>query len=108
MVFVKDRQGRYLSINQAGARYMGREVADVIGQTDEALFAPELLRQIRTYDLLVLETGEVRTDEYSEIKDGKRRTFLARRDRCGTPRARSWGSSGSPARSRTASSSACC
>ena len=77
VVFVKDREGRYLSINAAGARYMGRSVDEVVGRTDEDLFGPDMLRQIRTYDRLVLESGEVRTDEYSEPKDGVRRTFLA-------------------------------
>jgi PAS domain S-box-containing protein len=77
VVFVKNREGRYLSINKAGARYMGRSVAEVIGRTDDELYDPDLVRQIKTYDKLVLETGEVRTDEYSEIKHGKRRTFLA-------------------------------
>jgi PAS domain S-box-containing protein len=77
VVFVKDREGRYLSINEAGARYVGREVKEILGRTDEELFPPDLLRQIRSYDRLVLETGEVRTDEYTEVKDGRRRTFLA-------------------------------
>ena len=77
VVFVKDREGRYLSINTAGARYMGRSVEEVVGRTDADLFGPDMLRQIRTYDRLVLESGEVRTDEYSEPKDGVRRTFLA-------------------------------
>ncbi|HVQ31321.1 MAG TPA: MASE1 domain-containing protein, partial [Vicinamibacteria bacterium] len=77
VVFVKDREGRYLSINTAGARYMGRSVLEVVGRTDDDLFGPDMLRQIRTYDRLVLESGEVRTDEYSEPKDGVRRTFLA-------------------------------
>jgi PAS domain S-box-containing protein len=74
---VKDREGRYLSINSAGARYMGRRAHEVVGKTDEELFGPDMLRQIRTYDRLVFESGEVRTDEYTEPKDGVRRTFLA-------------------------------
>jgi PAS domain S-box-containing protein len=77
VVFVKDREGRYLSINQAGARYMEREVKEVIGRTDAEMFDADMYRQVRTYDKLVLESGEVRTDEYSEIKGGTRRTFLA-------------------------------
>ena len=77
VVFVKDREGRYLSINTAGARYMGRRADEVVGKTDAELFGPDMLRQIRTYDRLVLDSGEVRTDEYTEPKDGVRRTFLA-------------------------------
>ena len=77
VVFVKDREGRYLAINQAGARYLGRPVEEVIGRSDPDLFAFDLLRQIRSFDQQVLESGEVRTDEYTEVKDGLRRTFLA-------------------------------
>ena len=77
VVFVKDLEGRYLIINEAGARYSGRRPEDVIGRTDPELFDPDLVRQIQTYDALVLETGEVRTDEYAEVRDGVRRTFLA-------------------------------
>ena len=77
VVFVKDRDGRYLLMNEAGARYSGRVPAEVIGRTDRELFDPDLVRQIQTYDALVLETGEVRTDEYVEVRDGVRRTFLA-------------------------------
>jgi PAS domain S-box-containing protein len=77
VVFVKDLDGRYLLMNEAGARYSGRVPEDVIGRTDAELFDPDLVRQIQTYDALVLETGEVRTDEYAEVRDGVRRTFLA-------------------------------
>jgi PAS domain S-box-containing protein len=77
VVFVKDRDGRYLVMNEAGARYSGRRPEEVIGRTDPELFDPDLVRQIQTYDALVLETGEVRTDEYVEVRDGVRRTFLA-------------------------------
>jgi PAS domain S-box-containing protein len=77
VVFVKDREGRYLSINRAGAGYMERSVEEVIGRKDEELFSGDLLRQIRLYDSMVLQTGEVRTDEYAEVKQGTRRTFLA-------------------------------
>jgi PAS domain S-box-containing protein len=77
VVFVKDRAGCYLSINEAGARYIGLGVDEIVGHRDDELFPPDLLRQIQTYDRLVLESGLVRTDEYTEVKDGRRRTFLA-------------------------------
>ena len=75
---LREGQGRALPVHQqAGARYMERRVEEVIGRTDAELFERDILRQIQTYDRLVLESGEVRTDEYNEIRDGMRRAFLA-------------------------------
>src|SRR5207344_2685617 len=49
-VFVKDREGRYQMINTAGATYVGRRVEEVLGRTDDDIFAPEMARAIREYD----------------------------------------------------------
>src|SRR5262249_60104746 len=96
VVFVKDRAGRYLSMNEAGARYIGLGVDEIVGHTDDELFPPDLLRQIQTYDRVVLETGLVRTDEYTEVKDGRRRTFLATKGPLKTPQAPLPATSGTP------------
>jgi PAS domain S-box-containing protein len=82
VVFVKDRDGRYLMINTAGAAYVGRGVDEIIGLTDDALFAPEMARTIRERDRAILETGETRTDEYAEFVRDRRRTFLAIKGPC--------------------------
>lgn len=57
-IFVKDLQGRYLLINQAGAQMIGRPVAAIIGQDDFAIYAPEVAKRIRTNDQLALTTEE--------------------------------------------------
>jgi PAS domain S-box-containing protein len=36
--YAKDLEGKYLTINEAGAQYLGRTVDEVIGKTDEELF----------------------------------------------------------------------
>ncbi|MCA9009551.1 MAG: PAS domain-containing protein [Planctomycetaceae bacterium] len=36
-VFVKDRDGRYLMVNSAAARFIGRPVAEVLGRDDREL-----------------------------------------------------------------------
>ncbi len=81
-VFVKDREGRYQMINTAGATYVGRRVEEVLGRTDDDIFAPEMARAIREYDRAILETGETRTDEYAESVGGHRRTYLAIKGPC--------------------------
>src|SRR5580704_5754096 len=45
-VFVKDLQGRYLMINSAGGRFLGRSTEEVIGRNDAELFTPEDGREI--------------------------------------------------------------
>jgi PAS domain S-box-containing protein len=82
VVFVKDTSGRYLMINTAGAAYVGKKVEEVLGRTDEDIFAPDMARFIREYDRRILEDGETRTDEYAEMKDGVRRTYLATKGPC--------------------------
>jgi len=62
-VFVKDRDGRYLLINAAGARFVGRPVADVVGRSDFELFDATTARRIRTTDRSVIESGELTAQE---------------------------------------------
>ncbi len=82
VVFVKDREGRYLMINSAGAAYVGKRAEDVLGRTDDDLFAPEMARAIKERDRAILETGALRTDEYAEFVGKERRTFLAIKGPC--------------------------
>jgi PAS domain S-box-containing protein len=88
-IFVKDLAGRYLTINDAGARVMGRPVAEVLGRSVEEIYPPEVAQAVRAHDQAVLETGETRTVEEELIVGGARRTFLATkglyRDADGTP-----------------------
>jgi PAS domain S-box-containing protein len=81
-VFVKDLAGRYLMINSAGAAYVGRGIEEVLGRTDDDLFAPEMARTIKERDRAILETGAVRTDEYEEFVGERRRTYLAIKGPC--------------------------
>ena len=42
-IFVKDFQGRYLMINAAGARFLGKAVDEVIGK-DDRVVSPDTAR----------------------------------------------------------------
>jgi PAS domain S-box-containing protein len=57
-VFVKDRAGRYVLINDAGAQAFGREVDDVIGATDAELLDPGAAAEIMARDDEVMSGGE--------------------------------------------------
>lgn len=62
-VFVKDLQGRYLMINSAGARFIGRPVDQIVGKTDLELFPLQSARVLMENDRSVLRAGTVRTIE---------------------------------------------
>src|SRR5207249_3328094 len=76
-VFVKDRQGRYLMINTAGARFLGLTVAEVIGKDDTCLFSSETARTIMEADRRIMATGEIQTFEDVGTAAGVTRTYLS-------------------------------
>ena len=78
-VFVKDLQGRYLMINQAGAEALGKSAEEVIGKDDPELFGAEDGRQVMEEDRKVLAAGETCTTEDTKTSEGQTRTFLATR-----------------------------
>ena len=57
-ISVKDRDGRYLLVNDEWRRAMSQVGVDVIGHTDDELFPPDVAAAIRVTDLEVLRTGE--------------------------------------------------
>ena len=76
-VFVKDFNSRYLMINSAGARMLGRRVQEIIGKSDSELFPPDMARQIMARDRRVIESGQTRTYEEFGITSGPERVHLA-------------------------------
>src|SRR5208283_2815408 len=74
--YIKDQQGRYVTINSAGARMLGKTVEDVIGKDDMELFSEETAHEIMERDLQVLVSGETRSYEERGTAAGKTRTFF--------------------------------
>lgn len=62
-VFVKDHHGRYLMFNQAAAKFVGKNIEDVIGQDDNFLFDPASAAKIKVRDRQVMESGMSETAE---------------------------------------------
>lgn len=77
VVYVKDLPGRYLMINSAGARFIGKPVAEILGQDDLALFAPESARAVMEQDRMTMAGGETKTYEEAVTAQGVTLTFLA-------------------------------
>jgi two-component system, cell cycle sensor histidine kinase and response regulator CckA len=76
-VFVKDLNGRYLMMNSAGARFVGRSVDDVLGKDDAELFSPEVGRMIMQHDREVIQSGLTQTYEEPATAAGVTRTYLS-------------------------------
>jgi two-component system, cell cycle sensor histidine kinase and response regulator CckA len=76
-VFVKDLAGRYLMINAAGARFLGRPIEDVLGKSDLEVFVPEVGQAIMERDRQVLQSGETQTYEEFGTAAGVTRLYLS-------------------------------
>jgi PAS domain S-box-containing protein len=76
VIFVKDRQGRYLLMNAAGARSLGRASEQIIGQDDTMLQPPDIARAIIERDRQVLTSGEAQTFEETLLQAGGLRTYV--------------------------------
>lgn len=62
-VYVKNREGRYLMINRAGARILGHTVAEVEGKFDYEMFDSVTYESIHDDDLRIMERGQAETVE---------------------------------------------
>src|SRR5687768_5518050 len=87
-VYVKDRAGRYLLINVAGASVIGRVPEEIVGRTDADLFTPEIAADFVADDRAVQAAGGATVSEGPvEGPDGTVRTYMTvkapYRDRAG-------------------------
>ncbi|MDP2384081.1 MAG: PAS domain S-box protein [Nitrospirota bacterium] len=71
VIFVKNRKGQYLHMNQAGAQALGMPLADVIGWTDYALWPPELAASCHLADQQVLQSEAPVTVEEGSLLGGR-------------------------------------
>jgi PAS domain S-box-containing protein len=77
LVFAKDSQGRYLFVNREFERVTGRRSGEILGRTDEMVFAADLAIRFRHNDLRVLrEEHAIEFEEVADFGDGLR-TFLS-------------------------------
>jgi PAS domain S-box-containing protein len=57
-IFVKDLEGRYVVVNAAAARFLGRAPAEIIGRHDLELYPEDTARRFMTDDQQVLAAGQ--------------------------------------------------
>ncbi len=71
VVYLKDRQGRYLLVNSRFADLLGRSQDQVRGRADAEVFPPYVARQFQNNDGQVLASGQPRQfEEVIEQSDG--------------------------------------
>jgi PAS domain S-box-containing protein len=80
MLFVRDRDGRYVLVNQAGARYFGMAPADMVGKPARDLNIPENSAVIESFSREVIATGRAVGPHEIRLGDwqGRPRWWLAR------------------------------
>jgi len=76
-VFVKDLDGRYLMVNSACARILGRPKEEIVGRDDAQLLPPETAARLARVDRLVMDTGEASSYEEVLPVAGRPRTYLS-------------------------------
>jgi PAS domain S-box-containing protein len=77
VVFIKDLEGRYLLGNPALARFVGRSLEQVLGETDRALFSKKQAEQFVRDDQRVLSSGRLHSyEEMVRDASGSVRTLL--------------------------------
>lgn len=76
-IYLKDLDGRFVLINSALARLLGRETHQVLGRRDEDVLLPSLLQHARESDRRVMLTGEPSTTEVPMEVGLESRTLLS-------------------------------
>lgn len=75
-VYVKDKIGRYLIVNQAAADFIGKPIAEILGKDDYYLFPESSAKTIIMRDQLVMKRRLTQRHEESIVSiDGKSMEF---------------------------------
>jgi PAS domain S-box-containing protein len=75
-IFVKDLNGRYVLVNEAAARFLGRRPADIVGKHDLELYPEETARRFIEDDQQVLASGRAQSFEGVATSDYGTQAYL--------------------------------
>ena len=75
-IFVKDLEGRYVLVNQAAARFVGRTPDQVVGRLDYELYPEETAKQFVADDRVVLQSGQPMSFEGVATSQGGTQAYL--------------------------------
>ena len=75
-IYIRDRNGCYLLMNDTGVHMMQRDRHDIIGHTDRELLDPATASEIERTDRLVMETGQpYSVEEEFTVRGTQRHVF---------------------------------
>lgn len=74
-LFVKDKEGRYELVNEAGAKVAGRPVEELLGKDDRSLFEPTDAASVIAEDERILAAGLPHAGEQTLQIGGERHIF---------------------------------
>ena len=75
-IFIKDLDGRYLTVNHQVESMLGKQSEDILGNTDHELFPSELADKFRQTDLEALNAGGPITQEIEFHVQGESRRHI--------------------------------
>jgi PAS domain S-box-containing protein len=70
-IFIKDRDSRWVSVNENFARGLGRRPEEVVGKRDYDFFPKELAEKFRADDQRIMQTGRTEELEEKHVQDGR-------------------------------------
>ena len=76
VIYVKDRQGRFVLSNELHAQLLGMTPAEVIGKQEADLLPPEVAAEIDSVTAAIFESGTPRSTVFALELEGKPRVFL--------------------------------
>jgi len=76
-IYVKDLAGKYLLINDAGAKAVGRPITQILGRDDTEIFPPETALAIMQRDQEILASGSNQTYEERAVIHNETRVYLS-------------------------------
>jgi PAS domain S-box-containing protein len=70
-IFIKDRNLRWVAVNEKFARDLGRPAEEILGRSDHDFFAKELADRYRTDDERIIQTGHSEDYEQRQCANGR-------------------------------------
>lgn len=74
-IFIKDREGKYLFVNDAAVAYAGRACDDILGQDDTRMFDARSAVEVMSGDREIMETGAPQSSDQELTIGGQQHSY---------------------------------